>query len=258
MTNGQKREEAEGRFWNTVLRTAQLLILIRVPLLIVLLGVILSRHVDQISELLDLSLEERWKVFSAWLMSGVLGFLVWYSARTLYAFKWEKRLGGSTDWHRAGAWLPRVLGMLVPATLGYAYATRPSAATCGCAWGWLFAAQAVAILLLTWKRRPFLRWLARQLKRNPDRWAPEQPEVGVYTHWKQLGKSRHWHWVGIGVLVVAALVGWLVPESIRILGPIGLILGSAAWLVWASTAPVYWAAVRQVPLVTALLLWAVQ
>lgn len=252
----QDQPETSGVVWKTALRTAQLLILIRIPLLMVVLGVVLSRHVDQVSELLDLSLEDFWKVFSAWLMSGVLGFLVWFSARTLFAFKWEKRLGSSADWHRAGEWLPRILGMLVPLTLAYAYASRPRSASCACAWAWLFVAQGGVVLLLTWKRRPMLRWLALRLGRDPDRWAAVNPAVGSYTNWKQLGTIRYWHAVGLLVFIVAALVGWLVPESIKVLGPLGLILGAAAWLVWASTAPVYWAAVRQVPLLTFLGLWA--
>lgn len=244
--------------WNAGLRAAQLLILIRIPLLLVFLGVLLTRHIDQVSELFDLSLNSHCQLWVAWVFAGILGLLIWYSARTLYAFDWHERVGLSNDWHRVGEYLPRALGALVPLTMAMGYATRrPPNGACGCVWACLYITLAITILLLTWKRRPILQWLAKRSGRKADAWISSLPDVGKYKHWKDLGRPRHWHWMGLVMILITSLIGWRYPHSIDAIGPVALILGGAAWLVWASTAPIYWAARHKIPLLSMLVLWAI-
>jgi hypothetical protein len=258
MNNSAAIELPESRIWATVLRATQLLILIRVPLVMVYLGVVLTRQLEQISELLDLSLTSEHQLWAAWWFAGILGFLVWYSARTLYAFDWSERIGVSTDWHRVGEYLPRALGALVPLIMAWAYASRqPVNGICGCVWAWLFVAQAILIALITWKRRPMVQALSTWLGRNREAWISSLPDVGKYKRWKELGSPRHWHWAGLAVLIASSLVGWRYPQSIDAIGPVALILGAGAWLVWASTAPIYWAARRKIPLLSLLVIWAI-
>jgi len=246
------------KLWDTALRTTQLLILIRIPLVMVVFGVWLTRHVQQVSELLDLSLSSPTQLWAAWGFAGLTGMLVWYSARTLYAFDWRERIGRSDDWHRVGGWLPRALGALVPLTMALGYATRhPPNAADGWVWACLYLAQATLIALITWKRRPLLQAAAVWLGRNKNAWVSRLPDVGKHRHWQELGRARYWHFAGMIVLLVVSLVGWWAPETIDVVGPVALILGAAAWLVWASTAPVYWAARQRIPLLSALVAWAV-
>lgn len=244
-------------FWLGCVRAAQLLMLIRVPLLMVLIGAWLTLNVEQIAELFALSVQQPRLAWMAWLGSATCGLCVWFSARTLYAFDWhalKTDLPRSESWACIGEQLPRWLATLVPLTMATGYHDV------GPHWGFVaaFLAQAVALFVFTWKRRPWSRPVLERLQ-VPERFLPElHPVVGKLRSWKALPRATRWtHAAGIGVLLLAGIVGSWFPEWIEHFGPLALILLAATWTVWASTLPVYWATRARLPLLTAVLFAAV-
>ncbi len=247
--------------WRWVLIAGQLLLLVRVPLLMVIIGAVLTLKVEQIAELFELSLGgEASAATWAWLFSALLGLLIWYSARTLYAFKQSNRADLEGNWSWLGKWLPRGLATVVPLTMlcGYAASDHDGALQ----WVVLYALQALALLTLTAARRPALRALQRRRDGPAAGWLAQaveidtQPQVNRLARWADLSlRSRLFHAAGIAVLILAGVVGAVAPALIDRFGPLALVLGAACWLVWASTYPVYWAWQHRVPLLTLVLLW---
>jgi hypothetical protein len=247
--------------WNRLLQVFDLLVLARIPILMVVAGFALAAYVPQIRELFDISLGgdgSGWWPPSAFVFSAALGLLVWFSARTLYAFDWPRRVSDHALQKRWGAFLPRLLGAAVPLIMAAAYlqATPPEHDRSNVFWSLAYLLLAAALLLFTIYRRALLRWLWPRMGRSAQA-LPESPQVALLQHWRQLGWVRYLHYAGMVALVLSWVVGLYFPHRIDHFGPLALILGAAAYTVWASTYPVYLAARARFPLLTGLLLWAV-
>lgn len=248
-----------GRIWLAARAAGLMLLLIRVPLLIALTGVVLTRHVPQVAELFDLSRSSKTWALATYLASGVAGLLVWFSARTLYAFNWSAQWAEwppAKEWQRIGEWLPRFLGALVPLTMLIGFASRPALDGVGtfyCAW--LYALQAIGLTLLMSRRRALLLWLSALPRIGPlfDDMAPQQVDgrapVGQFAYWREISaKARRFHGLGPFALLAAVIVGAFAPQFFDFIGPQALILFAAAWTVWASTLPIYLASRTKFPL----------
>lgn len=288
---GVERREGYGgamKSWQAARSAGFLLFLLRVPLLLVLTGVLLTFHLDQIAELFELSLRNGSDVnggdggrsnhaLFAYLTSFWLGLAVWASARTLYSFDWSDRLHPAADLGRLAIWLPRLLASLVPLTMMVGYLRVPADdASCGCRWGWAYALQALLLFAITsWRRWIFTRTPVRKLIRPLQ--VAATPTVGKVTNWHATRASRRaarsnrghgqepvelariwrvYHLLGILVLICAMLTGIFLPRSmLDQIGPLALILFGALWLVWASTWPIYRAARARFPIILVLLAW---
>jgi hypothetical protein len=248
--------------WRRLLQVVDLLVLARIPILMVAAGFLLAGYVPQIRELFDISLGgdgSGWWAPSAFVFSAGLGLLVWFSARTLYAFDWPRRVSDPRLQELAGALLPRLLGAAVPLIMAAAYlqATPPARDGANIVWCLAYLALTAALLIVTSLRRRLARWLLPHLGRPAGQVAAEPP-VALLKHWGQLGFwTRMAHYAGILALVLSWIVGSRFPGWIDQFGPLALILGAAAFTVWASTYFVYLAARARFPLITALALWAV-
>lgn len=240
--------------WRWLRTLLDFLTLLRVPVLIVVLGVLLSGSVAQVGELVDISLDPSlgYQRVGVLFCTLWLGVVVWISARCLVAFDLPVLRAADGGFVPGfGRILPRMLGTAVPATMAIAYwRAQPYAEGQDGVRHWMAAAMAVmavALLWFTWKRRA----LWQRISGRPQ----AEPTVGSLTAFHQL-RHAWWHWAGIAALVASWIEAWLFPHSLSLLGPISCILGAAALLVWASTLPIYWAARKRLPLLTAVFLWA--
>jgi hypothetical protein len=218
---------------------------VRIPLFIILCAVVLTFWVDQIWELFlllttDLSTG---KQFCALAMSGVLGFAVWHTARTVYRFDIPT--------------LPRILGAAVPLLMavGSASALRdPSLKNSGelVPFGMpiLFVVETLALLVFfVLRRRVFHRVSTLALAPAGD------PRV---TRWSQLPRSVRIVYAAIVVGNVLALIlaakapGWL-----STLGPLAVVLMCASFLTVTGTYLTVQAARWQFPLMSVLFILAI-
>jgi hypothetical protein len=252
--------------WRALLRISHALILIRVPLLIVVLGALLTLSVPQIAELFDLAVHDPLCGMWALLASGALGLLVWFSARTLYAFKWSDNSATQTSWYAFGEQGPRWLGAMVPATMAFGFVPKD--------WDhfldlwvrgvWFLACLAMACMVfgVATKRRDLLSVVCKHISPHAPKVAAmlqvdDSVSVATFDAWQSLDwRARAFHWLGLLVFVPAILLGGLLGNKFYLFGPLAVILGAAALLVWASTIPIYWAARARVPLLLMLLLVA--
>lgn len=244
--------------WRLILQLADLLVLIRVPLLMVLAGFVLSAYVAQIRELFDISLEKpRWAT-AAWVFSGGFSLLVWYSARTLYCFHWPHWQASEPLQQWLARRLPRLLAAGAPLTLAGAYlqATPPPGQHSGLAWSAAYVMLALGLWLFTTYRRALVHRLVPTTDRPLG--LDAQPQVALLDHWRELPRfTRFVHYTGLVALAASWFVGLYFPASIDTFGPLALILGAASFSVWASTWPIYLAARLRFPLLTAMAIWAV-
>lgn len=243
--------------WERMLQLAGLLMLIRVPLLMVLAGVALSSYVAQIRELFDISIEAPVWALAAWVFSAGFGLLVWYSARTLYAFQWPRWQTSESLQTWLGQRLPRLLATAAPLTLAGAYWQAHPAEDKPAPWLWSAAYLLLAIGL--WMFTTYRRVLLRTLMQGQERplGVEHQPLVARYQHWHELPRfTRIVHAAGLIALPLSWLAGLYLPDTLDGLGPLALILGAASFSVWASTWPIYLAARLRFPVLTAMLTWA--
>lgn len=241
--------------WRWLRTLLDFLTLLRIPTLIVVLGVLLSTMVAQVGELIDISLDPglRFQRLIVVVFALGLGLVVWITARSLVAFDLPILRHSHERWRSAlGQELPRLLGAAVPLTLAVAYyQALPYAQDQGRTQTLMVVAMAlggVGLWVFTFKRRA----LWERLSGRPG----TKPKVASLQQFRELGPLWHWHWMGIFALVLSWLVAWIWPHWLSALGPIPCILGAALLFVWASTLPVYWASRRRFPLLTAVFLWA--
>jgi hypothetical protein len=244
---------ALGEAWGTLRQIAQLLMLARVPILIVLAGIALVHYVAQIRELFDISLGH-WP-WAAWTLGFAFGLaaLVWYSARTLYSFDWPSRCHSRGLQQFLGELLPRLLGSLVLLAIAFAYwnANPPARDHSHLYWALAALLLAAAFLAMTILRRAVVR---RTLPNLSDRLGMDSvPRVGELSHWRQLGWTRWLHYLGLVALILSWFVGYYWPQLLHPFGPLALILGAAAFTVAGSTWPIYVTARARFPLLLALI-----
>ena len=239
---------------------------VRIPLLIILFGVVMTFWVDQVWELfLLLILPVSGKALStamaaragAIVMSGCLGFAVWHTARTVYRFNIPTIPTLSNP--RAETlreWLPRVLGAAIPILMAIGTASArhdPSLKGTGAWWTskapYVFALEAVALFVFFIIRRPLLRAAAAQvttLAKNPA----GDPRV---ERWSQLPRAvRTVYAVIMLANVLALLVAAQFPGTLAKMGPLGVLLLCATFLTVTGTYLTIQAARLQIPLLTAL------
>lgn len=249
-------------FWNIFVQAFDLLILARVPLLLVLAGAVMVYYVPQFQELFDLALDRPAWALWTWFFTGGLSLAAWYSARTLFSFEWPLRVQIQGVQKMLGKVLPRILAGLLPLIMALAFSVAVSADAGAMKWLWvlLFLLQGIALVLFTIYRRTLIqRALSGPMGRKFGAGhvhIEAKPSVGRLERWSDLGRARYIHVIGVIALVASWIVGYFLPHWIDLIGSPGLILGAFAMLVWASTAPVYLAARRRIPLVTALVAWA--
>lgn len=241
--------------WRWLRTLLDFLTLLRVPVLIVVIGVLLCAAVPQVGELVDISLDPAlgYQRIAVLLFALWLAGVVWISARCLVAFDLPILKAADGRFVQGfGKVFPRALGTAVPATLAIAYwravpyAEGQNSVRLGMSLG--LAAMALAVLWFTWKRRA----LWQRLTGRPQ----AEPTVGQLERFHHLGPLRAWHWAGIAALLLSWIVAWIWPRAMTLFGPIACILGAAALAVWASTLPIYWAARQRFPLLTVVFLWA--
>jgi hypothetical protein len=239
---------------------------VRIPLLIILFGVVMTFWVDQVWELfLLLILPASGQALRAALairtgalvMSGCLGFAVWHTARTVYRFN-IPTIPTLSDPHaeKLREWLPRALGAGIPLLMAIGTASAlndPSLKDTHEWWPsmapYVFLLEAVALFAFFVYRRPLLRTAAPRvamLARTPA----GDPRVDK---WSQLPRSvRVVYAVIILANVFALVVAAQFPGTLAKLGPLGVVLLCATFLTVTGTYLTIQAARKQIPLLTAL------
>jgi len=239
---------------------------VRIPLLIILFGVVMTFWVDQVWELfLLLILPVSGKALSpamaartgAIVMSGCLGFAVWHTARTVYRFN-IPTIPTLSDPHaeQLREWLPRVLGAAIPLLMAIGTASAlhdPSLKGTHESWPsmapYVFAFEAAALFVFFVIRRPLLRAAAARvttLARTPA----GDPRVDK---WSQLPRSvRAVYAVIMLANVLALVVVAQFPGTLANIGPLGVVLLCATFLTVTGTYLTIQAARKQIPLLTAL------
>jgi hypothetical protein len=249
---------ALGQLWRWVLQVFDLLVLARIPILMVAAGFVLALYVAQIRELFDISLSRILWAGTTFVFTTGLSLLVWYSARTLYCFEWPHWQTSTRVQTWLGARLPRLLAAAGPVIMAAAYgqADAPDGSRANYVWMVAYLTLAAALWLFTTYRRALVHRFVPAAAREPMN-VEAVPQVGFYRRWHDLGKTRYFHYLGIFALVASWFIGLYFPQSIDAFGPLALILGAAAFTVWASTYPIYLAARARFPLLTGMLVWAV-
>jgi hypothetical protein len=238
---------------------------VRIPLLIILFGVVMTFWVDQVWELfLLLILPVSGVAVStavaartgAIVMSGCLGFAVWHTARTVYRFN-IPTIPTLSNPHaeKLREWLPRVLGAAIPLLMAIGTASAlhdPSLKDTRRWWPsmapYVFALEAVTLFVFFVIRRPLLRAGARvtTLAQTPA----GDPRVDK---WSQLPRSvRAVYAVIMLANVLALVVVAQFPGTLCKMGPLGVVLLCATFLTVTGTYLTIQAARLQIPLLTAL------
>jgi hypothetical protein len=233
---------------------------VRIPLLIILFGVIMTFWVDQIWELFLLLILPKSPIpvrVGALVMSGCLGFAVWHTARTVYRFNIPTIPTLSdprAEWLRE--WLPRVLGATIPLLMAvgtFSALHDPSLQSSPTWWPSitpvLFGLEAIALFVIFVLRRPVAR---RTLGRNTSLAIKPSGDPRVY-RWAQLPPSVRRTYAGIILANVLALVlAAKLPGTMATIGALGVVLMCATFLTITGTYLTIHAAYWQFPLLTVL------
>src|SRR3569833_2053796 len=223
---------------------------VRIPLLIILLGVVMTFWVDQAWELfLLLILPASGKALStamaaragAIVMPGCLGFAAWHTARTVYRFNIPTiptLAAPRAEWLRE--WLPRVLGAVIPLLMAAGTASALRDPTEHSSDGWwgpaapiLLVIEAAALFAFfivrrTVARRAFSR-VVMALAAKPS----GDPRV---VRWGQLPRSVRWVYATIFVAIFLALVlAAELPWTMAAIGRLGVVLMCASFLTITGT-----------------------
>ncbi len=249
------------KIWQGWIQVLDLLILIRIPLVLMAVAAVMVGYVPQIHELFDISLTRPDWLIWTWLFTAALSLAAWYSARTLYSFRWPRRAMDQRIQRQLARILPRALACALPLTIALAYAgISPGEQAVSKWWPVLgFIALGLTLLLLTIYRRTLIRASSRLPVLKSFRLSTgvtAEPPVRMLSQWQELGHWRLLHYLAIAVLVSSWFAGILVPNWIAVFGPLALVLGAMAMLVAASTWPVYLAARARVPLLTGMVVLA--
>ena len=233
---------------------------VRIPLLIILFGVVMTFWVDQIWELFLLLIlpASRMAVRAgALVMTSCLGFAVWHTARTVYRFN-IPTIPTLSDPHarKLREWLPRILGALIPLLMAAGTGSAlqdPSVKNAHDWWSsmapYVFILEAVALFVFFVFRRPLLRAAAPRvttLAKTPagdprvDKWSQLPPSVRAVYGVVMLANV-------LALVLVAEL-----PGTLAKIGPLGVVLLCATFLTVTGTYLTIQAACKQVPLLTAL------
>ena len=238
---------------------------VRVPLLVLLIAVVVTLGVDQASELFLIAVwidPDNWRFLALVLGSALAGLASWYAARHAYRLiypRWPALQDPRGEWLRD--WVPRVLGALVPflVLLGYLVASwRVPHASCAATGdcfhrdvraSLLLAESVLLALFFVFRRRLFARLaLGKPLPAKPHQ-EPRVPSV------RDLGRTP----LRVAMLAIGCNVAVLClivfrPEVLDGLGPLAILLFSAAFLCASGSFLCMIADRRGWPLLTSLLL----
>ncbi len=242
------------RVWRWVVNAVDLLILVRVPVVAVLFGVLAVVYVPQIRELFEISLSGdagRFEALWAWVFAGGMSVVAWYSARTLFRFRYTTRHYNRRVKRRLGVWLPRILIAAVPVAMGVIYfvTVPPGGGWLHVTWGLAYLLLAIGLMGLAVRRRRIVRRLGFAIESGP--------QTGELASWRDLGSARYLHYLALAAGIGGGFVGALFPELLTSLGPLALLLGGMAWLVMMSTAPIHLCTRYRIPLISVVVLLAV-
>lgn len=242
---------------------------VRVSLLVLAIAVVVAVAVDQAAELFLIALwtdPSNGRYLALLVGSALAGVSIWHSARNAYRLRYprwpalqEARAAGLRDW------LPRVLGASVPllVCLGYVLALvklphGPCGITDHCAqrsWralGLLVESAALIVFLAT--RRRLWRAVARRMPRV--RMPAPVPRVEQrVSRVRDLGRFAIGMYVAVVSLnvLVTVLIAWQ-PELFDGVGPLAILLLSAAFLCYSGTLLCMIGDRRGIPVLTLLLL----
>lgn len=234
---------------------------VRIPLLIIVAGCVLTFWVDQISELFYLLVLADAPVcyqIGAFTTSLLLGIAVWHTSRTVYRFD-IPTIPALADprAEKLREWLPRVLGALVPVLMSAGCLTAifsPKVNNANEVRAYYvplaFMVEAAVLMVLLFYRRKILGRLTT-FAATPS----GDPRV---TAWSQLGKPIRRIYIILFVANFLALVvaaNW--PGLISTIGPLAVVLLSATFLTATGTYLTILAARWQVPLLSVLFIWTV-
>jgi hypothetical protein len=235
---------------------------VRIPLLNILFGLVMTFWVDQVWELfllLTLPTCQTPERVGALVMTACLGLAVWHTSRTVYRFN-IPTIPTLADPRAVGLrlWLPRMLGALIPVLMaaGTASALRdPAVKTSAALWSSLapvlFALEGVALFMFFVWRRPLVRAAfkhASTLALAPS----DDPRVN---RWSQLPRSvRIVYAIVMIANIFAILVAALWPGALSSIGAFGILLLCGTFLTITGTYLTIQAARWQFPLLTALFL----
>jgi hypothetical protein len=241
------------RIWLWIVNAVDLLILVRVPVLAVGLGVVAVVYVPQIRELFEISISGdagRLEAFWACVFAMGLSVVAWYSARTLFRFRYPNRNYKARVKKRLGEWLPRVLIAAVPVAMATIYfgTAPPGGGRIHLVWGFIYLFLAAGLLWLAVRRRRIARRLGLSIE--------QKPQAGALDHWRDLGPVRYTHYLALAAGIGGGVVGAMFPGWLTGFGPLALLLGGMAWLVMMSTAPIHFCTRHRIPLITVLVLLA--
>lgn len=246
------------RVWRWLTNAVDLLILVRVPTLAVAVGVVVVVQVPQVRELFEISVSadaHPLEAFWAWLFAGGLSVLAWYSARTLFRFRYPTRRYDHRVRRKLAVWLPRILIIAVPLAMALIHASTPApdGGIGHLPWAFAYLALAVALMWLAIKRRAFARRVGIRID--------SRPQAGELDAWGDLGRLRYLHYLALAAGIAGGVIGAAMPGLLTAFGPLALLLGGMAWLVMMSTAPVHLCARYRIPLLSSLValsvLWTV-
>lgn len=235
---------------------------VRIPLLIIVFGVVLTFWVDQIWELLALlvlpSCSSGVRI-ATFVMTGALGFAVWHTSRTVYRFD-IPTIPTLSDPRAAGLreWLPRVLGALIPLLMCIGTGTallnpviRASATAFSAAFPLAFLLEAALLFAFVIIRRKYFSKRFPQLKMSPA----DDPRVG---QWLQLPVSvQIVYAVIMAANVLALFLATLSPGLLSEPGALSVVLMCATFFTITGTFLTIQAALLQFPLLSVLFIFTV-
>jgi hypothetical protein len=211
---------------------------VRIPLVIIVLGVVLTFWLDQIHELFVLLMTDRtgWWRPSIYLTTALLGFAVWHSARTVYRFD-VPGMPLLSDPRAAvfRIWFPRLLGAVVPLLMAFGVSTALLGTDLGDArqdadWSVpiVFLIEAAALVAIFVTRRHLI-----DRRRRGRRESLEDPRVQT---WSALEPSVRRVYYTIMLLNLAALfLARYTPDVLAKAGPLSIIVLCASFLTITGT-----------------------
>jgi hypothetical protein len=247
-----------GAGWDGVRRLLRHAAPIRVPLLIVLGAILLTRKVDQIHELFSVSVAAAdgghfAKELSCMVAASiVLAGCVWYSARTVLRFDVVRTHAGFAHANPLfRAWTPRGLALAITVIVAFgfinAHGEPGTRALCALA----VVGAGAFVFVFTWLRRNVYR-------RFRDDIVPVEGEVHRIERWPR--PTRVFAAVSVGVFVLVNALAWIYPAATAAvagrLGPLATLMLLAALFIAATTPLVLWSRRWDVPAFTLLLVWA--
>lgn len=231
---------------------------IRVPLVIVLAAVLLTRGVAQIHELFSVSVaaveggQSPYELARILVASLVLSGCVWYSARIVLRFDVVRSPSGFAHANMLfRAWTPRVLAFAITAIVALGFVNARGAPNTRALCAMAVAGSGAIVFAATWLRRSLCR-------RFRDDVASVEAEMYPIGRWPAATRA-----FSIASIVVFAFVNacaWMFPRltgaAAGLLGPLSTLMLLAALFIVATTPLVLWSRRWQVPVFVLLLTWA--